>query len=168
MSDRDPAAEDWYRRGAADAVAAEREAVAASLRLPFLRIIVERSHRLGASGTERPAKRDEAEQGGAEGLRVGPISLPAPRKTAYYVGLAALAAFEVVEWPVAAAIAAGTWVAQHTRPEAPTVAAGPWEFLHRGSHDGQDGQSDVGVGAPVGASAQAQGGQPRPDGSEGS
>jgi hypothetical protein len=34
--------------------------------------------------------------------------LPSPRQAAYFGGLAALAAFEVLEWPVALAIGAGT------------------------------------------------------------
>jgi hypothetical protein len=52
---------------------------------------------------------------------LGPIGLPRPGKTAYYLGLGALAVSEIIEWPVAATIAAGTYVAQHTRGEAPTV-----------------------------------------------
>jgi hypothetical protein len=36
--------------------------------------------------------------------------LPSPRETVYYGGLALLAAFELIEWPVAAAIAVGTAV----------------------------------------------------------
>jgi hypothetical protein len=47
--------------------------------------------------------------------RLGPVTVPSPSKTVYYVGLGALAVTEVVEWPIAAAIAAGTYVAQHTR-----------------------------------------------------
>ncbi|HKC26449.1 MAG TPA: hypothetical protein VKB75_00420 [Jatrophihabitans sp.] len=37
--------------------------------------------------------------------------LPEPKQTLYYAGLAALAATELIEWPVAAAIAVGTAVA---------------------------------------------------------
>ncbi len=48
-------------------------------------------------------------------LKVGPVTVPSPTKTAYYLGLGALAVAEVVEWPIAAAIAVGTYVAQHTR-----------------------------------------------------
>lgn len=53
-----------------------------------------------------------------DGWRLGPLSMPSPGKTAYYLGLGALAVAQVVEWPVAAAIAAGTYAAQHTRGEA--------------------------------------------------
>jgi hypothetical protein len=45
------------------------------------------------------------------------MTVPSPGKTAYYAGLGALAVVQAVEWPVAAAIAAGTYVAQHTRAE---------------------------------------------------
>ncbi|GAA2101860.1 hypothetical protein GCM10009780_51980 [Actinomadura alba] len=39
-------------------------------------------------------------------------SLPPPERMAYYAGLGALAAFGVIEWPVAAAIGAGTILAK--------------------------------------------------------
>ncbi|OHV34238.1 hypothetical protein BBK14_33590 [Parafrankia soli] len=45
---------------------------------------------------------------------------PSPGKAVYYLGLGGLAVAEIIEWPVAAAIAAGTYVAQHTRPAAPS------------------------------------------------
>jgi hypothetical protein len=41
--------------------------------------------------------------------------LPPPERLVYYAGLGALAAFEVVEWPVAVAIAAGTAIAGRSR-----------------------------------------------------
>lgn len=41
--------------------------------------------------------------------------LPPPDRLAYYAGLGALAAFEVIDWPVAAAIGVGTVVAQRVR-----------------------------------------------------
>ncbi|MER7499007.1 hypothetical protein AB0L05_07565 [Nonomuraea pusilla] len=43
--------------------------------------------------------------------------LPAPERLAYYGALGALAAFGVLEWPVAAAIGAGTVIAQRGRTE---------------------------------------------------
>jgi hypothetical protein len=52
---------------------------------------------------------------------LGPVTVPSPRKSAYYLGLGALAVAEVVDWPVAAAIAAGTYVAQHTRGSEPAL-----------------------------------------------
>ncbi|WP_322779649.1 hypothetical protein [Frankia sp. Cas4] len=48
-------------------------------------------------------------------MKVGPVRLPSPAQTAFYLGLGALAVAEVVEWPIAAAIGVGTYVAQHSR-----------------------------------------------------
>ncbi|MFI7635057.1 hypothetical protein [Nonomuraea sp. NPDC049400] len=50
--------------------------------------------------------------------------LPAPERMAYYGALGALAAFGVLEWPVAAAIGAGTIVAQR-RPGTPMFGRQP-------------------------------------------
>jgi hypothetical protein len=38
---------------------------------------------------------------------VGQFEIPRPEQLAYYGGLAALAAFELIDWPVALVIAAG-------------------------------------------------------------
>jgi hypothetical protein len=38
---------------------------------------------------------------------VGQVEIPRPEQLAYYGGLAALAAFELIDWPVALVIAAG-------------------------------------------------------------
>jgi hypothetical protein len=38
---------------------------------------------------------------------VGKLEIPRPEQLAYYGGLAALAAFELIDWPVAVVIAAG-------------------------------------------------------------
>jgi hypothetical protein len=38
---------------------------------------------------------------------VGRMEIPRPEQLAYYGGLAALAAFELIDWPVAIVIAAG-------------------------------------------------------------
>ncbi|OBF24399.1 hypothetical protein AWC13_17760 [Mycobacterium kubicae] len=38
---------------------------------------------------------------------VGQVTIPRPDQLAYYGGLAALAAFELIDWPVALVIAAG-------------------------------------------------------------
>jgi hypothetical protein len=45
-------------------------------------------------------------------VRVVRSSLPTPRRALYYGGLAALAAFSVIDWPVAAAIGVGTEIAR--------------------------------------------------------
>jgi hypothetical protein len=38
---------------------------------------------------------------------IGRLEIPRPEQLAYYGGLAALAAFELIDWPVALVIAAG-------------------------------------------------------------
>jgi hypothetical protein len=38
---------------------------------------------------------------------IGKVEIPRPDQLAYYGGLAALAAFELIDWPVAVVIAAG-------------------------------------------------------------
>lgn len=38
---------------------------------------------------------------------IGTVRLPPPQQLAYVAGIAALAAFEVIEWPVGLALAAG-------------------------------------------------------------
>ncbi|WP_261558057.1 hypothetical protein [Frankia tisae] len=61
-------------------------------------------------------------------VRVGPLSLPTPGRTAYYLGLGTLAVVELIEWPVALAIAAGTYVAGHAvGPQAAATRAGEAE-----------------------------------------
>lgn len=46
---------------------------------------------------------------------VGQVEVPPPEQLAYYGGLAALAAFEIIEWPVALVIAAGHLLASNHR-----------------------------------------------------
>jgi hypothetical protein len=41
-------------------------------------------------------------------------TLPPPSRLLYYGGIGALALLGVLEWPVAAAVAAGVWVATHS------------------------------------------------------
>ncbi|WP_250284374.1 MULTISPECIES: hypothetical protein [unclassified Frankia] len=65
-------------------------------------------------------------------MKVGPVRLPSPAQTAFYMGLGVLAVTELVEWPVAAAIGAGAYIAQHSHAQhshatataAPEKAAG--------------------------------------------
>jgi hypothetical protein len=66
-------------------------------------------------------------------VQLGPVAVPAPSKSLYYAGLGALAVAEVVEWPIAVAIGAGTYVAQHTRGDRPAV---PHLEHHEGPGDG--------------------------------
>lgn len=42
---------------------------------------------------------------------VGQVEIPRPEQLAYFGGLAALAAFELIDWPVAVVIAAGHFLA---------------------------------------------------------
>ncbi|WP_225438691.1 MULTISPECIES: hypothetical protein [Frankia] len=48
-------------------------------------------------------------------LRVGPLGVPTPGRVAYYLGLGALVAVELVEWPVALAVAAASHLTDRTR-----------------------------------------------------
>ena len=45
--------------------------------------------------------------------------LPSPRQAVYFGGLAALAAFEIIEWPVALAIGAGTAIMGRSEGQEP-------------------------------------------------
>ncbi|WP_155763811.1 hypothetical protein [Mycobacterium asiaticum] len=44
---------------------------------------------------------------------VGKVAVPRPEQLAYYGGLAALAAFELIDWPVALVIATGHLLANN-------------------------------------------------------
>ncbi|KAA8966920.1 hypothetical protein [Mycobacterium sp.] len=44
---------------------------------------------------------------------IGRLEVPRPEELAYYGGLAALAAFELIDWPVALVIAAGHLLASN-------------------------------------------------------
>jgi hypothetical protein len=44
---------------------------------------------------------------------LGQVEIPRPEQLAYYGGLAALAAFELIDWPVAVVIAAGHLLANN-------------------------------------------------------
>jgi len=101
-----------------------RDSYSRTLRTPFLTAHFELPKpavlRTNAAVLDRP-------------LHLGPVALPAPSKTLYYAGLGALAVAEVVEWPIVAAIAAGTYIAQHTRSDRPAV---PHLEHHEVSGDG--------------------------------
>ena len=76
---------------------AARPRRAKTLRLPFVTAIVEIPNL--PRGRREPA-------GTVRSL------LPSTEQVLFYGGVAALAAFEIIEWPVAAVVAAGTYVAQ--------------------------------------------------------
>lgn|GEM_PF-5489982 len=86
----------------------------ATVRLPFLTARFELGRPAAA---EAEAEVVTVAPGALEVLSaepVGPVPVVSPGKVAYYVGLGLLAAVEIIEWPVVAAIAAGTYVAQHS------------------------------------------------------
>lgn len=59
----------------------------------------------------------EAETFAVELPIVGRVTVPRPEQLAYYGGLALLAAFEIIDWPVAFAVAAGHVLASNHRSE---------------------------------------------------
>lgn len=79
-------------------------------------------------------------------VRLGSMSVPMPGRSAYYLGLGALTVVELIEWPVAIAIAAGTYVAeQASAAQGRGPAAGS-----RGARGGPAGRSgEVGPRAGV-------------------
>ena len=87
-----------------------------SLNLPFLSVSVVRP------ASSRPAAGTDDSPGAA----VAPWDAvpPTAQKVLFYGGVAALGVAGVVEWPVVAAIAAGTWLAGRTRSGGPTPPAG--------------------------------------------
>jgi hypothetical protein len=81
------------------------------LNLPFLRVQV-RPPDMHLPHVELPhlSRRDMG-----HAVDIARTFLPPPERIMYYGGLGALAAFGLLEWPVAAAIGAGTMIAQRTR-----------------------------------------------------
>jgi hypothetical protein len=75
-----------------------------TLRLPLVTAIVQVPRR---PQLPHVGRRDVAEAAGA-----ARSLLPPPEQLLFYGGLGALAALEIIEWPIVAAVAAGTWVAQ--------------------------------------------------------
>ncbi|QUR66168.1 hypothetical protein [Mycobacterium spongiae] len=63
--------------------------------------------RRATSQREAVAKIREGETFVANLPVVGQVAIPRPEQIAYFGGLAALAAFELIDWPVALVIAAG-------------------------------------------------------------
>lgn len=69
--------------------------------------MVEKTSRRGTSQSEAVRKIREGETFAANLPIVGQVMVPRPDQLAYYAGLAALAAFELIDWPVALVIVAG-------------------------------------------------------------
>lgn len=84
-----------------------------NLNLPFVRIQV-RPPEFRLPHIELPqVSRRDVEQA----VDIARSFLPPPERLAYYGGLGALALLGVLDWPVAAAIGAGTMIAQRTRAQ---------------------------------------------------
>lgn len=116
----------------------------------------------GAPAQEVPADRRGGSGWGLAGLRLPAVHVPLPsgrevldvvrvagsflperKRLVYYAGLGALAAGELIEWPVAVAIGIGTEVARRS--------AGPQAAGGRGERDA----TDVAAGAATGTTAEA-------------
>ena len=77
--------------------------------------MAERKSRRGTSQREAVDRIREGESFAVNLPVVGQVEVPPPEHLAYYGGLAALAAFEIIEWPVALVIAAGHLLASNHR-----------------------------------------------------
>ena len=69
--------------------------------------MVEKKSRRGTPQREAVQRIREGESFAMNLPVVGQVEIPRPEQLAYYGGLAALAAFELIDWPVALVIAAG-------------------------------------------------------------
>ena len=69
--------------------------------------MAEKKARQAASQAEAVEKIREGETFVINLPLVGQVEIPRPEQLAYYGGVAALAAFELIDWPVAVVIAAG-------------------------------------------------------------
>jgi hypothetical protein len=81
----------------------------------------------GQAQAERPTTADGRGGLSMPSLSIPRIRLPAGRagNVVWWGGLAVVAAFGVIDWPVAALIAAGTWVAeQHAKESSRASEAG--------------------------------------------
>ncbi len=75
--------------------------------------MAEKKTRRGTSQHEAVQKIREGETFVVNLPLVGQMEIPRPEQLAYYGGLAALAAFELIDWPVAVVIAAGHLMASN-------------------------------------------------------
>ncbi|MDT0261237.1 hypothetical protein [Jatrophihabitans lederbergiae] len=88
------------------------EARTTTVRLPVFTVAVTRDVVPAASAT-----------GSGSGTRTAGTPASRAGKLAFYGGIAALGALEVVEWPVAVALGAGVYVLRRMRPAAPAPGA---------------------------------------------
>ncbi|MEU6642537.1 hypothetical protein ABZ863_08290 [Saccharomonospora sp. NPDC046836] len=89
--------------------------------------------------TGRAAAEQKEAQPKERAGRPGPVRVPGlgpvePKRLLWLGGLAVLAAFEVIEWPVAIVIGAGTYVAER-------LAQSDVRNLIRGAKEGQQAES---------------------------
>jgi hypothetical protein len=70
-------------------------------------MMAEKKSRRATSQSEAVEQIREAETFAVNLPVLGQVEIPRPEQLAYYGGLAALAAFELIDWPVALVIAAG-------------------------------------------------------------
>ncbi len=73
--------------------------------------MAEKQSRKGTSQREAVQKIREGESFVVNLPMMGQVEIPRPEQLAYFGGLAALAAFELIDWPVAVVIAAGHFLA---------------------------------------------------------
>jgi hypothetical protein len=100
--------------GAGQGSAAPDERATLTLHLPLVTLSVSRPSGARARPGATPPGPATAPGAGSGGQRL-----------LFYAGVAALGVAGVVEWPVAAAIAAGTYIAARSRPAAPPPVPGP-------------------------------------------
>ncbi len=75
--------------------------------------MAEKKSRRGTSQREAVQKIREGETFAVNVPVVGQLEIPRPEQLAYFGGLAALAALELIDWPVALVIAAGHLLASN-------------------------------------------------------
>ena len=73
--------------------------------------MAEKKSRRGTSQREAVEKVREGETFAVNLPAIGQVEIPRPEQLAYFGGLAALAALELIDWPVALVIAAGHFLA---------------------------------------------------------
>lgn len=77
--------------------------------------MAEKKSRRGTSQRDAVNRIREGESFAVNLPIVGKVDIPRPEQIAYYGGLAALAALEIIDWPVAAVIMAGHLLANNHR-----------------------------------------------------
>lgn len=77
--------------------------------------MAEKKSRKGTSQRDAVKRIREGESFAVNLPVVGKVDIPRPEQIAYYGGLAALAALEIIDWPVAVVIVAGHVLASNHR-----------------------------------------------------